>query len=90
MKFPLSSNVLDSLFKTGDVPMAVKSAKTKKRVRRYCLACGRPIPQARLKVLPDTSTCVKCASVERYSSRDVPGSAFAQHPEASQLEDEDA
>ncbi|MFQ6091440.1 MAG: TraR/DksA C4-type zinc finger protein [bacterium] len=69
--------------------MAVKSAKIRKRVKKCCIVCGRPIPQARLKVLPDTTTCVKCASVERYSSLDVPTSAFAQHPEVSQLEEDE-
>jgi RNA polymerase-binding transcription factor DksA len=76
--------------KAGDVPMAVKSTKPRKRGKRLCLICGRSIPMSRLKVLPDTETCVKCATVERYSRLDVPTSAFAQHPEASQSdEDED-
>lgn len=70
--------------------MVVKSAKTKKRVGKRCLICGRPIPKARLKVLPSTTTCVRCASVERYSRLDVPSSAFAQHPDASQPDEDDA
>ncbi|UCE17308.1 MAG: TraR/DksA C4-type zinc finger protein [Gemmatimonadota bacterium] len=70
--------------------MAVKSARARKRAKRLCLICGRSIPQARLKVLPDTETCVRCASVERYSKLDVPDYAFAQHPEASRPEDDDS
>jgi hypothetical protein len=26
-----------------------------------CLECGKPIPKERLKVLPNTTTCVKCS-----------------------------
>ena len=69
--------------------MAVKATKRQKGGRKQCLVCGRPIPQARLKVLPDTTTCVNCASVQRYSSRDVPDDVFAQHTDAPVLiEDE--
>lgn len=29
-----------------------------------CSECGKPIPQERLKILPETTTCVKCSKVE--------------------------
>ena len=70
--------------------MAVKSAKRRKRSKKVCRMCGRLIPKARLKVLPDTKTCVRCASVERYSRLDIPDYAFAQHPEASRPEEDDS
>ena len=76
--------------KAGDVSMAVKTAKMRKRARKLCLVCRRPIPQARLKVLPDTTTCVKCASVERYSSLDLPVDVFAQHTIDSQQYEEES
>lgn len=28
---------------------------------KYCRRCGVEIPAARLKVIPDTSVCVKCS-----------------------------
>jgi len=28
---------------------------------KYCTRCGAEIPPGRLKVLPDTSVCVKCS-----------------------------
>lgn len=27
----------------------------------YCAKCGKPIPVARLEILPDTETCVGCS-----------------------------
>jgi RNA polymerase-binding transcription factor DksA len=32
----------------------------------YCEICGNKIPATRLKVLPDTTTCVKCSKTEHY------------------------
>lgn len=29
-----------------------------------CIECGKIIPKARLKVLPDTETCVKCSQAQ--------------------------
>lgn len=31
---------------------------------RYCKKCGNEIPEGRLKVLPNTTTCVKCSDVQ--------------------------
>ncbi len=67
----------------------VKSAKVKKKGKRLCTICGRAIPLARLKILPGTTTCVRCATVERYSSLDVPDFAFAQPPDGARIEDEE-
>lgn len=30
-----------------------------------CTACGKPIPKARLEVMPDATKCVPCASTRR-------------------------
>lgn len=29
-----------------------------------CIHCGEPIPERRLKVLPNTNTCVSCSKVQ--------------------------
>ena len=46
---------------------------------KYCVSCGEEIPPARLKAVPGTTTCVKCASVPRKKRSDLPGQAFMQH-----------
>jgi hypothetical protein len=33
---------------------------------RTCIKCKVPIPVARLEVLPDTHTCVKCSTTQKY------------------------
>ena len=30
-----------------------------------CIECCKKIPKARLEILPDTNTCVKCSSIEK-------------------------
>lgn len=34
---------------------------------RECLSCGEPIPEGRLKALPNVKTCVKCSSTARVA-----------------------
>ncbi|PPF46974.1 molecular chaperone DnaK [Pseudoclavibacter sp. AY1F1] len=34
-----------------------------------CIACGRPIPEVRLRVRPFAETCVACADLPRRSAR---------------------
>jgi hypothetical protein len=34
-------------------------------VKMNCINCGKKIAKARLKILPDTQTCVKCSRVEQ-------------------------
>ena len=36
-----------------------------------CCKCYKPIPEARLKALPNTKTCVSCSSVERDYVRTI-------------------
>ena len=36
-----------------------------------CCKCYKPIPEARLKALPNTKTCVECSSVERDYVRTI-------------------
>ena len=38
-----------------------------------CEFCGKPIPQERLEILPDTTTCVKCSQTTPYSQEEVIG-----------------
>jgi hypothetical protein len=40
-------------------------------MKTLCQSCGKPIPAARLKALPDTLTCVKCSEVHRLTEDDV-------------------
>jgi hypothetical protein len=32
---------------------------------KHCKYCGEPIPEQRLKILPNTETCVKCSDVNK-------------------------
>ncbi len=36
-----------------------------------CCKCCKPIPEARLKALPNTKTCIECSSVERDYVRTI-------------------
>ena len=36
-----------------------------------CCKCYKPIPEARLKALPNTKTCIECSSVERDYVRTI-------------------
>ena len=33
----------------------------------YCTHCGQPIPEARLKALPTTKTCMRCSQTQRVA-----------------------
>lgn len=33
----------------------------------YCIKCGQPIPEGRLKVLPTAKTCVHCSQAQRVA-----------------------
>ena len=44
-----------------------------------CACCGEPIPEARLKAVPGTTTCVRCATVPRRTRSQLRGGAFVQH-----------
>lgn len=46
---------------------------------RLCVVCGDPIPAKRLAALPETTTCVGCATVPRKLRSDLPGRHFVQH-----------
>lgn len=49
--------------------------------QRLCKGCGEPIPEARLKALPYTRTCVKCSS-----EQPVKGNMIITHKTGSALE----
>lgn len=44
----------------------------------YCVCCGEEIPAARLKAVPGTTTCVRCATVPRRSQKDLRGDHLVQ------------
>ncbi len=46
---------------------------------KLCVLCGEPIPEKRLAVVPDTTTCVACAAVPRKTRGDLSGRHFIQH-----------
>jgi hypothetical protein len=52
-----------------------------------CIHCGKKIPKARLLALPDTETCVKCSTVEKYND-DSRGTGQGQETLASTTETE--
>lgn len=46
---------------------------------RLCVCCSEPIPEARLKAVPGTTTCVRCATVPKKRRSDLRGDHFIQH-----------
>lgn len=50
-------------------------------MNRNCVRCKNIIPAERLAVLPDTHTCVKCSTVEKYV-----GAMIYDHKTAGRLE----
>jgi len=33
-------------------------------MKKYCINCGKEIPEGRIKALPKTTTCVECSHVK--------------------------
>jgi len=54
-----------------------------------CEVCGAEIPPQRLKILPDTTTCVKCSQTKPYSVVDVLGFDVSQEQERNRVNIED-
>jgi len=48
-------------------------------MNKTCTICGEEINKKRLKLLPHTTTCVKCSSECKKSINDVKNSAIVQH-----------
>lgn len=46
-------------------------ARAKKGAGGVCERCNQPIPQERLKILPSTTLCVKCAPRRAWSARRI-------------------
>ncbi len=46
---------------------------------KLCVVCGEPIPLKRVEAVPDTTTCVACASVPKKQRGDLSGRHFVQH-----------
>lgn len=63
--------------------------KKKKKKKVICEFCGKEIPAARLKILPDTSTCVECSQTKPYSESDVLSSDVSKVQEENKLNLED-
>jgi len=54
-----------------------------------CEFCGKAIPAARLKALPDTTTCVKCSQTEPYSREEILGLDVSEDSERANMNLED-
>lgn len=55
----------------------------------YCLSCGAPIPEGRLRVVPETEVCVDCANaqeVEPASRRPVEEQVLKNFPPMGGIE----
>jgi hypothetical protein len=60
-----------------------------KKKKVFCEFCGREIPLARLKILPDTTTCVKCSQTQPYSESDILSSDISKSQEENKMNLED-
>lgn len=54
----------------------------------FCEFCGKEIPEERLEILPDTTTCVECSQTQPYSKAEVVG-LNNESDEANRLNMED-
>ena len=54
-----------------------------------CEICGAPIPNERLEILPETTTCVKCSETSPYRETDVLGIAVNGGAEIDPMNPED-
>ena len=62
--------------------------------QKSCELCGAKIPSARLEILPETTTCVKCSETQPYSEDEVLGMEIAESQienkfDADEFEDSD-
>jgi len=55
----------------------------------FCEICGAEIPPERLKILPDTRTCVKCSQTKPYSEAEILGGIMAEEEQENRLNMED-
>jgi len=55
----------------------------------FCEICGAKIPLERVKILPDTTTCVKCSQTEPYSRDSILGLEVFEEQERNPLNVED-
>jgi len=55
----------------------------------FCEICGAEIPPERLKILPDTRTCVKCSETKPYSKAEILGDVMAEEEQENRLNMED-
>lgn len=59
----------------------------KQKTKVCCELCGAVIPEERLEILPDTTTCVKCSQTQPYSGDDIRGLNFEELPDGINMED---
>ncbi|MBN1781277.1 TraR/DksA C4-type zinc finger protein [bacterium] len=54
-----------------------------------CEFCGKKIPRERLKILPETTCCVKCSQTMPYSEAEVIGLRNGEADDSNRLNMED-
>jgi len=81
-------------FKLKTKPAKKKSAssasvKLKKGKSVLCEFCGKPIPEERLEILPETTTCVECSQTQPYSEAEIIGFNLGENTEKEGIDMED-
>ncbi|MBN2103957.1 TraR/DksA C4-type zinc finger protein [bacterium] len=61
--------------------------KTSNNKKIYCEFCGKEIPEERLEILPDATTCVECSQTQPYSEAEVIGLNGNEEENRLNLED---
>lgn len=57
------------------------------KVKVLCELCGAEIPEERLEILPETTTCVSCSQTKPYSGEDIRGLSMEDLPDGVNIED---
>src|SRR4030042_6313784 len=70
-------------------PPSAVSKKHKKGKSVPCEFCGKPIPEERLEILPDTTTCVECSQTQPYSKAEIIGFNLGENTEKEGIDMED-
>ena len=65
------------------------SRKIKKGKSVLCEFCGKPIPEERLEILPETTTCVECSQTQPYSEAEIIGFNLGESTEKEGIDMED-
>jgi ribosome-binding protein aMBF1 (putative translation factor) len=56
---------------------------------KQCELCGAKIPEERLEILPETTTCVKCSDTAPYSEDEILGFEIAESQTENRIDAEE-